>query len=109
LRLILQAEELNSVVASAFSVAYACQRQSQVIYQPTFNELIRHQMALHAEEYGRQQEEMLARRLCQIATPLVDQRLEDRHMKRQKERSEYERRIMQGKERTTWVSDCSTA
>ncbi len=78
--------------------------------QPTFNELIEKQIVQQRqknEEYDRQQQEALAKRLSEISTAKIDERVKERRERRQREidalEREREQQRLQGKDRITWV------
>ena len=92
-------------------MAYAYQRQNSDSTQPSFNDLIEKQIETQKEEYeefNRQQQEQLAKRLSQISTPTIDERVKERKERRRKEMEKLEKdkdvQRLQGKDKTTWVS-----
>lgn len=95
---------MNSVVAGAFGVAYACQRQSQAIRHPTINELIGYQMDLQKEGFSHRQHDTLGQRLLLMSHAASAPSFpEQRRQKRQRQTEEQEKQIRQVKEHITWV------
>ena len=102
----LQAEELNTIVGNAFKMAYASQHDKH----PTFNELIEQQIEaqkLKMQEVQVQREQLLQKRLTQISTATVAERVKERkemrrvHQEMQEEQRDSSRAT--GREKV-WVS-----
>ncbi len=91
-------------------MAYAYQRQQQT-HQPTFNQLIEKQIEeqkVQYQEYSDDRQKELEKKLCQISTATVSDRVRERKEKkrREMEQIEKEREMKQlaGKDRVSWVS-----
>jgi len=82
--------------------------------QPTFHELIEQQIEVQREqneEIQRRQQEELTKRLSEISTAKIDERIKELNERKKKEKEELEReqeaqrlQRLQGKDRTSWVS-----
>ena len=97
-------------MGNAFQMAYAYQRQQQS-QQPTFNQLIEKQIEeqkVQYQEYNHERQKELEKKLSQISTPTITDRVKERKERKQREleqlEKEKEMNRLAGKERISWVS-----